>query len=66
MAALGATAAYAYHWNQDGNSADATIKRLQRNQDYGKLYIVPTVSDVYKRQLQYESTCKHRRGQDVR
>ena len=44
MAKLGATASYAYHWNQDGNNADATIKRLQRNQDYGKLYIVPTVS----------------------
>lgn len=44
MAALGATASYAYHWNQDGISADATIKRMQRNQDYGKLYIVPTVS----------------------
>ena len=44
MAALGATASYAYHWNQDGNNADKTITRLQRNQDYGKLYIVPTVS----------------------
>ncbi len=44
MAALGATASYAYHWNQDGISSDATIKRMQRNQDYGKLYIVPTVS----------------------
>ncbi|MGN1121887.1 MAG: S-layer homology domain-containing protein, partial [Eubacteriales bacterium] len=44
MAAIGATGSYAYHWNQDGISADATTKRLQRNQDYGKLHIVPTVS----------------------
>ena len=44
MAKLGATGSYAYHWNQDGNNAERTINRLQRNQDYGKLYIVPTVS----------------------
>lgn len=44
MAAAGGTAAYAYHWNQDGNNADKTIARLQRNQDHGKIHVVPTVS----------------------
>ena len=44
MAAIGGTASYAYHWNQDGIYADKTIARLQRNQDYGEIHIVPTVS----------------------
>ncbi|MGN1121063.1 MAG: stalk domain-containing protein, partial [Eubacteriales bacterium] len=44
MANLGATGAYAYHWQQDGVKASTTIPRLQKNQDYGKLHIVPTVS----------------------
>lgn len=44
MAAMGGTAAYAYHWQQDGVYAENTINRLQKNQDYGKLHIVPTVS----------------------
>ena len=44
MAKMGATGAYAYHWQQDGVKAETTIPRLQKNQDYGKLHIVPTVS----------------------
>ena len=43
-AAIGGSASYAYHWQQDGIYANTTIKRLQRNQDYGKIHIVPTVS----------------------
>ena len=44
MAAVGGTAAYAYHWNQDGISASKTITRLDKNQSFNKLHVVPTVS----------------------
>ena len=44
MAAVGGSAAYAYHWNQDGIYADKTIPRLQKNQDHGRIHVVPTVS----------------------
>ena len=44
MTNMGATGAYAYHWSQDGNSAEKSIERLQKNQDFGKIHIVPTVS----------------------
>jgi len=44
FANAGGTAAYAYHWNQDGNNADKTIARLDRNQNHGKIHVVPTVS----------------------
>ena len=44
MANMGASGSYAYHWQQDGNNATSTIKRLDGNQAHGKLHIVPTVS----------------------
>ncbi len=44
FANLGGTAAYAYHWQQDGNNATASINRLDKNQAHGKLHVVPTVS----------------------
>ena len=44
MADLGGSAAYAYHWQQDGIYTDKTIPRLQKNQDHKKIHIVPTVS----------------------
>ncbi len=44
MAAVGGSAAYAYHWQQDGIYASNTTNRLQKNQDYGKIHVVPTVS----------------------
>ncbi len=44
MAAIGGTATYAYHWQQDGIYANKTIPRLDRNQNYGKIHVVPTAS----------------------
>ncbi len=44
MAGAGASASYAYHWQQDGIYADKTIARMQRNHDYNKIHIIPTVS----------------------
>ena len=44
MAKIGGTAAYAYHWLQFGVHACDTIPRLQKNQDFRKIHIVPTVS----------------------
>ena len=44
FAKLGGSGAYAYHWNQDGRSANLTINRLNNNQNLGKIHVVPTVS----------------------
>ena len=44
FAELGGSAAFAYHWNQDGKSADLTIKRLDNNQGLGKIHVIPTAS----------------------
>jgi len=44
MANNGGTAAYAYHWQQDGIYADTTIARLNRNAGHNKIHIIPTVS----------------------
>ena len=44
FAKAGGDAAYAYHWNQDGNSASKTISRMQKNIDYKQIHVIPTVS----------------------
>ena len=44
MSDMGGIAAYAYHWSQDGNSAEKSISRLQHNADLGQIHILPTVS----------------------
>ncbi len=44
MANMGASAAYAYHWQQDGNKYETTVARLERTASNGVLPIIPTVS----------------------
>ena len=44
MKSLGADGSYAYHWQQDGVYADAAMKRMQKNEDFKALHIVPTAS----------------------
>ena len=44
MKSLGADGSYAYHWNQDGVYADKAMKRMQKNEDFKALHIVPTAS----------------------
>ena len=44
MASMGGDAAYAYHWQQDGIKASTTLPRLQKNQDYNEIHVIPTVS----------------------
>jgi len=44
MANMGASGAYAYHWQQDGNNAQGTISRLEKNQNHHAIHIVPAVS----------------------
>ena len=44
MASIGGSGAYAYHWQQDGSDADATIARLDNNSSLGKIHILPAVS----------------------
>ncbi len=44
MSDMGASGAYAYHWQQDGNNAQGTLKRLFNNQNHGKIHILPVVS----------------------
>ncbi len=41
---MGAEGAYAYHWGQDGNNYEATIKRLENNASHKAVHIIPTVS----------------------
>ncbi len=44
IAEMGAEAAYAYHWIQDGNKYETTINRLENNAGFKALHIIPTVS----------------------
>lgn len=44
MKAIGGDGSYAYHYQQDGIYADKAMTRMQKNEDFKALHIVPTAS----------------------